>query len=193
MKGRFNLLPHRSQMQVWQRRVLTRQASVVLLLAFLCALIVQGVFSLRVGYLDSYNATLRMYINQMAPDFRLSQQLLNQRDDMLAKQKTLERLDARRSTSVMILNDVANALPPDTYLTRLEEDGEHFRLEGRSVHNAAIAHFFELIVKSERLAGLSLEEIRTQDGENIAPYIFTIAGQVRLVGASSLDTPERRP
>lgn len=193
MSPRFNLMPHRSQAQLWQRRVLARQMSVALLIAMLSALVLHGAYSWNVNFNKAYNATLRLAVDQIAPDFRAAQQLMKQRDDMLEKQKILERLDARRSTSVQILNDVALALSSDIYLTRLEEDGALFRLEGRSVNNAAIAQFFEQIVRSDRLTSLVLQEIRMEDGGNAAPYIFSISGQVRLFGSTSVVMSDRQP
>lgn len=193
MSARFNLMPHRLQTQLWHRRVLARQVGVVLIVAMFCALMLYGVYSLHLKFLESYNATLRLVVDDVLPGYRESQRLMKQRDDMLEKQKILERLDARRSTSVQVLNDVALALPPDIYLTRLEEDGERFRLEGKSVNNAAIVHFFEQVVRSDRLAGLVLEEIRMQDGEGLAPYVFVIDGQVRLVGTTGIATADRKP
>ena len=158
-----------------------------------CALLLNGAYSQNLQYIDAYNATLRLAVDDIAPGYRASQQLMRQRDDMLEKQKILERLDARRSTSVLILNDVALALPPDIYLTRLEEDGERFRLEGKSVNSAAIVHFFQQVVRSDRLTGLVLEEIRMQDGESLAPYIFVVGGQVRLIGAAGVAMADQQP
>ncbi|MGI9141950.1 MAG: PilN domain-containing protein [Fluviibacter sp.] len=182
MTSRFNLLPHRMQKQMWQKRVLGRQVSRVLLLAFLTALLIHGIVVTRLDYLESYNNSLQSAVTQMLPAYREAQQFVKQRDDMLERQKVLERLDARRSTSVMILDDVARAMLPEVYLTRLEEDGERFRLEGKAVNNAAIANFYESIVKSERLTALALEEIHVQEGESLAPYVFLINGKVRLSG-----------
>lgn len=182
MTSRFNLLPHRMQKQMWQKQVLGRQVSMVLLLAFLTALLIHGIVVTRLDYLESYNNSLQSAVTQMLPAYREAQQFVKQRDDMLERQKVLERLDARRSTSVMILDDVARAMLPEVYLTRLEEDGERFRLEGKAVNNAAIANFYELIVKSERLTALALEEIHVQEGESLAPYVFLINGKVRLSG-----------
>jgi len=193
MTMRFNLMPHRFQSQQWHRRVLARQIGVVAIVAMACALLLNGAYSLNLQYIDAYNATLRLAVDDIAPGYRASQQLMRQRDDMLEKQKILERLDARRSTSVLILNDVALALPPDIYLTRLEEDGERFRLEGKSVNSAAIVHFFQQVVRSDRLTGLVLEEIRMQDGESLAPYIFVVGGQVRLVGAAGVAMADQQP
>lgn len=167
---------------MWQKQVLGRQVSMVLLLAFLTALLIHGIVVTRLDYLESYNNSLQSAVTQMLPAYREAQQFVKQRDDMLERQKVLERLDARRSTSVMILDDVARAMLPEVYLTRLEEDGERFRLEGKAVNNAAIANFYELIVKSERLTALALEEIHVQEGESLAPYVFLINGKVRLSG-----------
>lgn len=180
MISRFNLLPHRAQKQIWERRVLMRQIGLVLLLAFLVALVIHCVIVARLNYLEAYNGGLRSAVEKILPDFRASQQVRKQRDDMLERQKVLEKLDARRSTSVMILEDIARALPQDVYLTRLEEDGERFRLEGRSLNNAAIAKLFESLLGSERLSGLALEEIRMQEAESLAPYVFLIIGNVKL-------------
>ncbi len=180
MNSRFNLLPHRAQKQLWQKRVLARQAGLVLVMAVLTALLIHSSIVARLNYLETYNAGLQSLVAQILPEFRASQQFLKQRDDMLERQKVLEGLDARRSTSVLILDDVARALPPDVYLTRLEEDGQRFRLEGKSVNNTAIAKFFEMLVRSERLPDLALEEIRVQEGERLAPYVFLIVGRVKL-------------
>lgn len=180
MNSRFNLLPHRAQKQLWLKRVLARQAGLVLVMAVLTAWLIHSSIVGRLNYLEAYNAGLQSAVAQILPEFRASQQFLKQRDDMLERQKVLEGLDARRSTSVLILDDVARALPPDVYLTRLEEDGQRFRLEGKSVNNAAIAKLFEVLVRSERLPDLALEEIRVQEGESLAPYVFLIVGRVRL-------------
>lgn len=183
MISRFNLLPHRAQKQMWQKRTLVRQVGLVLVLALLTAMFIHVSIVARLNYLEAYNREMQSALLKIIPEARASQQLLKQRDDMLERQKVLEGLDARRSTSVMILDDVARALPPDVYLIRLEEDGERLRLEGKAVSNVTIAKFFESLVRSERLSGLALEEIRMQEGEGPAPYVFLINGKVILAGA----------
>lgn len=180
MISRFNLLPHRAKKQLWGRRVLVRQIGLVLMLAFLAASAIYGGIVARLNYLEAYNRGLQSAVEKILPEFRASQQFQKQRDEMLERQKVLERLDARRSTSVMILDDVSRALPSEAYLTRLEEDGDKFRLEGKALNNGAIAKLFESLVRSERLSGLALEEIRLQEGESLAPYAFLIVGNVKL-------------
>lgn len=74
MTGRFNLLPHRMQKQFWLKRVLARQVSLVLLLAFLTALFIHGVVVARSDYLEGYNNSLQSAVTQMLPAYRDAQQ-----------------------------------------------------------------------------------------------------------------------
>jgi len=193
MNRRFNLLPHRELKHRWCRRVLGRQLLVVSIAGFISILLVESVLQLRIGYLESYHRALSAGVSQLLPDFKAAKEASQRHNDLLERQKTLERLDARRSTSVMILDGLARAMLQELYLTRLEENGDRFRLEGRAVDTTAIASFFEGIVSSERLSNLELEEIRTVDEEQQAPYLFIINGQVRLIGMEAPSFPERQP
>lgn len=193
MNRRFNLLPHRELKRRWLLRVLGRQLLVVSMAALASIVLVEIALQLRVGYLDGYHRALSTTLTQLLPNFRAAKEASQRHTDLLEKQKTLERLDARRSTSVMILDGLARAMPRQVYLTRLEENGDSFKLEGRAVDTTAIATLFEAIVRTERLSNLSLEEIRTVDDEQSAPYLFHINGQVRLIGMQDTSLSERQP
>lgn len=193
MNRRFNLLPHRALKRRWCLQVLGRQLLVVSITGIASILMVEFALQLRVSYLEGYQSRLSAAVSQMLPNFRAAKEASQRHDDLLEKKNTLERLDARRSTSVMILDGLARAMPQEVYLTRLEENGDQFRLEGRAIDTQAIASFFEVIVKSERLSKLALEEIRTVDDAQQGPYLFIINGQVRLVGMEDAGRPERQP
>lgn len=193
MRARFNLLPHRELEQRWYRRVLGRQLLMVFIAALGTVWLVEIAYQLRVGYLEGYNGELTSAIGKILPDLRASKAVLEQRDSMLEKQRVLEKLDARRATSVLIMGDLAQALPQGVYLIRVEEDGEKFKLEGRAVDNMAVAHFFDAIVKSKRLQNLVLEEIRALDNDQPAPYQFILNGQVQLIGMDDVSPSGRQP
>lgn len=193
MNRRFNLLPHRELKRRWLLRVLGRQLLVVSIAALASIVLVEIALQLRIGYLDGYHRALSTTLTQLLPNFRVAKEASQRHTDLLEKQKTLERLDGRRSTSVMILDGLARAMPRQVYLTRLEENGDSFKLEGRAVDTTAIATLFEAIVRTERLSNLSLEEIRTVDDEQSAPYLFQINGQVRLIGMQDASLSERQP
>ena len=193
MNRRFNLLPHRELKHRWCLRVLGRQLLVVSGAGLVSILLVEGVLQLRVSYLEGYHRALSAAVSQLLPSFAAAKEASQRRNDLLERQNTLEKLDARRSTSVMILDGLARAMLQELYITRLEENGDTFRLEGRAVDTTTIASFFEVIVKSERLSNLELEEIRTVDEDQQAPYLFIINGQVRLIGMEGMSPHERQP
>ncbi len=182
---RFNLLPHRQMSLAWSRKVLLRQMVVVSGLAILLVLLGQGWIYLQLSHVDEFGKTLDAEIGSLLPDYRQSANLRQQYAQLLARQHLIESLDARRSTSVLLLADVADALTGQIYLTRLAEDGERFRVEGRSVDNSEIARFLERLSASDYLTDVMLNEIRNQDQDAAAAFQFSINARVRLAGKIS--------
>ncbi|MBU3668162.1 MAG: hypothetical protein FGM53_06495 [Rhodocyclaceae bacterium] len=180
MDVRFNLLPHRRMSQDLAWRVFARQvtvtASAALVITALGALVMQRSNSDQV----SFQQALIEENRRLVPEYEESLRVEQQYQRMVLRQKVIEGLDARRSTSVLILNDLAAALPREVYLLRLSEDGQLFEVEGKSVDAAAIARFLERLANSAYLEQVTLGEIRTQDSDGIAAYQFSITGKVRL-------------
>ena len=180
MDVRFNLLPHRRMSQDLAWRVFARQvtvtASAALVITALGALVMQRSNSDQV----SFQQALIEENRRLVPEYEESLRVEQQYQRMVLRQKVIEGLDARRSTSVLILNDLAAALPREVYLLLLSEDGQLFEVEGKSVDAATIARFLERLANSAYLEQVTLGEIRTQDSDGIAAYQFSITGKVRL-------------
>lgn len=178
--ARFNLLPHREMSRRHAWRVFSRQAIVAVCAALLVALVGTWVAHNSVANEISYRQELIQAIQHMAPLYEESLELEKHYQKMVQRQKVIEGLDARRSTSVLILNDVATALPREIFLLRISEDGLDFVVEGKSVNAAAVARFLERLSDSAYLQQMTLGELRIKDPETSAPYQFSIAGKVRL-------------
>lgn len=177
---RFNLLPHRQMSKDRARRVFARQVALAfctgLLLSAVGVLFIESSISAK----REFNAEVDQAIQLMAPEYAESLRLEQQYQRMVLRQKVIEGLDARRSTSVLILNDLAAALPREVYLLRISEDGLDFAVDGKSVDVSAIARFFERLSASDYLQEIKLGEIRIQDPDEMAAYSFSITGKVRL-------------
>lgn len=191
---RFNLLPHRQLYVSWSRKVLLRQLTVVSGVAILLVLLGQGWLYLRLDHVKEIGKTLDAEIGTLLPDYRQVANLRQQYAQLLTRQRLIESLDARRSTSVLLLGDVADALPGQIYLTRLEEDGARFMVEGRAIDNSDIARFLERLSASDYLTDVVLNEIRSQEQDAAAPFQFSIHARVRLAGTiSEVVEPEKAP
>lgn len=165
---RFNLLPHRqmSQQQAW--RDFARQATAAACAACLITAVGLLVIQRSISTAAEFNRELSEANYLMAPRHEESRRLEEQYQRMVLRQRVIEGLDARRSTSVLILNDLAAALPREVYLLRLSENGSDFLVEGRAVDAVAIARFLERLSTSAYLQEIKLGEIRMQGPEAVA-------------------------
>lgn len=129
---RFNLLPHRQMAHRAAVRLLGRQVMLLGGLAILLAALSALSLHWRLAQSLAMNEVINAAITESLPEYRQAARLQERYAKLLQRQQLIERLDARRSTSVLLLADVADALPQQAYLTRLEENGELFTVEGRA-------------------------------------------------------------
>lgn len=177
---RFNLLPHRQIARSRAWRVFLRQVTACVLVALTSVLAGWGLAQARISSVSAFNRELATAIADLQPKYEESRRLHRQYQQMVKRQNLIEGLDARRSTTVLLMNDVAGSLPREIYLVRIEEDGVVFRVEGRSVEASAIAGFLERLSASLYLKEIVLGEIKTQELDAAAPYLFTLEAKVRL-------------
>jgi type IV pilus assembly protein PilN len=182
MMQRFNLLPHQAMRRQWGLRVLGRQLFVTSMLGCLIALAALQVQWYRIEYVEGFNKALTDEILAQMPDYKKAQSLLAERASLLEKKAVLERVDARRTTSVLIMADLVRSRPDGLYFTKLEENGESFRVEGRSIGGDAIARFFERVTASGHIRDLVLEEIQLAEQDAMRLYGFVMHGRVNLTG-----------
>lgn len=161
-------------------KVLCRQLVVVGMLAIICAWVGNRYLSFRLEQATGFNLTLHHAIDELMPQAQQTLQLQQRYAYLLQRQRLIESLDARRSTSVLLLADVADALPREVYLTRFEENGERVVIEGRAVDSDGVARFMEQLAKSAYLVDVTLSEIRSQDPDITIPFQFSMAGRVLL-------------
>ena len=168
-------------------RFLVRQVMLVGGLAIFLAALGSLYLHWRLAQTIAMDEVLNVAIAESLPEYRQAGRLQARYTYLVQRQQLIERLDARRSTSVLLLADVADALPQQAYLTRLEENGEIFMVEGRAVDSAVIARFMEKLSGSAYLAETSLKEIQAPnaDKDAAAPLQFLIAGRVLLLNQNA--------
>ena len=193
MMRRFNLLPHRELRRQWSLRVLGRQVFVATVTGAVLALLGSLAIDQSAAYLSAYNQVLNTALVERALPYSAAQKLLAQRAALNEKKTILERVDARRTTSVLIMNDVIRARPEGLFLTRFEENGDQFRLEGQAATAASIASFFERMSETSNIKGLVLEEIQLLSLSSGNLYGFSMYGKVHLFDAAPASGTDLRP
>ena len=193
MTRRFNLLPHRELKRQWSLRVLGRQVFLATVTGALLALLGSLAIDHSSAYLSAYNQVLNTALVERALPYSRAQKLLAERAALIEKKAILERVDARRTTSVLIMNDVIRARPEGLFLTRFEENGDQFRLEGQADTAASIARFFEQMNETSNVKGLVLEEVQLLTLSSGTLYEFSMHGKVHLFDAALAAGADLRP
>lgn len=188
---RFNLLPHRRLKRQQAQSILWRQVSVAALSGGVLALLGSFVLEQRISYVESYNATLNSALLDQAPRYIQAQRLQEQLAALKEKIAFLEQVDARRTVSVQIMNDLARSRPDGLYLTSLEENGERFSVAGHALNPEVVASFYEQLCGSTHLDALMLEEIHQISHRGATLYDFTIRGKVQFVDGIRAAQTER--
>jgi type IV pilus assembly protein PilN len=183
---RFNLLPHRQMMRRRTQLVLARQVAVTAMLGVALSGLAAGLIDLQNEYEEGYNKTLNERIIRDHSSYKRATELIARRDSLTDKKRILERVDARRTTSVLIMNDLLKSRPDGLYLTRLIENGDSLIIEGLALTSDAVATMFERMTRSENIDDLVLEEVQWVE-QTMNAFAFSMRGRVRLVG---LETPE---
>lgn len=116
---RFNLLPHRQMARNRAWRIFTRQVTVASAAAVLVGGFVDVLIDIQKEGEVRFTQTILAEIDALSLEFETSRRLESEYQRMLKRQHLIETLDSRRSTSILILNHLIDALPRDVYLTRL--------------------------------------------------------------------------
>ncbi len=169
---RVNLLPWRAERRAAQRKHLAILAGVVAAIAVGIAVLVHigiaGAISVQEGrndYLKRENARLDKDIEEIK---KLKEEIAA----LLARKQVIERLQADRSQTVNLLDQVVRQTPDGIYLSSLKQTGLRVAVSGYAQSNARISTYMRNIGSSPYLANPQLVEIRaaTVGGKRVSEF-----------------------
>jgi len=157
---RINLLPHREE-----RRKSLRQQFYALsgLVAILAGLIWFVGFSFIAGQIESQsakNAYLKKEIAALDSQIEEIKKLKEQTDSLLARKQVIESLQANRSETVYLFNELARQLPPGIYLRAIKQEQQKVTLLGYAQSNARVSSLMHNLDQSPALERPVLVEIK---------------------------------
>ncbi len=157
---RVNLLPWRAERRQAQRKHLAilagGVAAIACGLAVLVHLGIASTISIQEGrnhYLKSENARLDKDIEEI---HKLKEEIAA----LLARKQVIERLQADRSQTVNLLDQVVRQTPDGIYLRSLKQSGLKVNVSGYAQSSARISSFMRNVGASPYLANPELVEIK---------------------------------
>lgn len=157
---RINLLPHREARRKTLRQQFYALAGVVTVLAGLVWFVGYSVLDRQNGQQAEKNNYLKSEIVVLDKQIEEIKKLKEQTETMLARKRVIESLQANRSETVHLFNELAQLLPPGIYLRSIKQENQKIILLGYAQSNARVSSLMQNLDASPVLERPELIEIK---------------------------------
>lgn len=159
---RINLLPHREE----KRKARRQQFYVLLgLVSILAAVIWFLGFSLinrEISAQNEKNEFLKREIASLDKEISEIKKIQEQTNALLSRKRVIEALQANRTETVHLFNELAKQVPEGIYLRTLTQTGQKIAITGYAQSNARITSLMNNLDESPLLEGSTLIETKAE-------------------------------
>lgn len=179
--ARINLLPWREeQRKLRQRKFLSTMLGTVIL-GFVLVFIVITIFNQKIDHQRDRNNLVKREIAMLEERIQRIEELERTRERLITRKQIIERLQASRSTTVELLDNLAKSIPVGVTLITVRQQGTNLALVGSSQSNARVSAYLRELESNQLFLNPQLEFVRIASqgrGQNPAgsaePYQFSI-------------------
>jgi len=157
---RINLLPHREEKRVARRQQFYAVGGLMAVLAGLIWFLGYTIISQYVSVQEAQNGFLKREITALDKDIEEIKRLKEQTDSLLSRKGIIEALQANRSETVHLFNELAKQAPEGVYLKTLKQTGGRINLTGYAHSNSRVSTLMRNLEASPLLERPDLVEIK---------------------------------
>ncbi len=174
---RVNLLPHREERRKAQRKQLGVLAGMVAALGIAIAVLVHGVIAGYIAIQTDRNDFLKKENTKLDKEIEEIKKLKDEIAALLSRKQVIERLQAERSQSVNLLDQLVRQVPDGVYLKTLRQQGLRVALTGYAQSNARVSTLMRNFGSSPYLENPDLVEIRaaTVNNKRISEFVMNVS------------------
>jgi type IV pilus assembly protein PilN len=136
---RVNLLPWREERRKARRQQFFALAGVVAAAAVVIWFLGYGAINGYIAAQDGKNAFLKSEIALLDKDIQEIQRLKEQTDSLLSRKRIIESLQANRTETVHLFNELVREVPEGVYLKTIKQTGSKINLTGYALSNARVS------------------------------------------------------
>ena len=187
--ARINLLPWREE----QRRERQRQFMSTLLgtviLGVVLVFLVGTIFEQRINHQQFRNELVKKEIQKLDVKIRRIDELERTRARLVSRKQVIARLQASRSMTVELLDNLATSIPVGVTVTTIGQQGSTLQLTGTSQSNARVSAYLRELDTNVLFIDPQLDFVRTAPKPTTAtePYQFSIRVNMRPAQSSDED------
>ncbi|MDP1537728.1 MAG: PilN domain-containing protein [Burkholderiales bacterium] len=157
---RVNLLPHREERRKAQRQQFYALSGLVAVLAGFIWFVGFGFINGMIESQTEKNRFLKSEIAVLDKQIEEINKLKEQTESLLQRKQVIESLQANRTETVHLFNELARQLPPGVYLKSIKQEGQKITLVGYAQSNARVSTLMHNLDESPILERPVLIEIK---------------------------------
>lgn len=157
---RVNLLPHREERRKALRQQFYALSALVAVLAVFIWFVGYSLIEAAIGRQAEKNRFLKSEIAVLDKQIDEIKKLKEQTESLLQRKQVIEALQANRSETVHLFNELARQLPAGVYLKSIKQEGQKIALAGYAQSNARVSTLMQNLDGSPILERPELVEIK---------------------------------
>lgn len=157
---RINLLPHREEKRKARRQQFYALSGLVVALAGMIWFAGYSYINNLIDRQAAKNAFLKNEVAVLDKQIAEIKKIKEQTEALLARKQVIESLQANRSETVHLFNELARQLPAGVYLRSIKQDKQKITLVGHAQSNARVSALMHNLDESPVLERPELIEIK---------------------------------
>lgn len=158
---RINLLPWREERRKARRQQFFALAGLISVLAVLIWFLGYGIINGYISAQEGKNTFLKSEIAGLDKEIEEIKRLKEQTDSLLSRKRIIESLQANRTETVHLFNELVRQVPSGVYLKSIKQVGEKINLVGYAQSNARVSTLMRNIEASPVMERPDLVEIKS--------------------------------
>jgi type IV pilus assembly protein PilN len=174
----INLLPHREERRRRARKHFFVVAGGTAVLGALIVVVMHGFYATQIDTQKERNQFLKNEIVKLDKDIAEIKKLQDEIVALLARKQVIETLQAERSQTVHLLDQLVRQMPEGVYLKSVVQKGQRINLSGYAQSNARVSTLMRNIETSPWLASPQLIEVKsstTADKRRVSEFTMNIS------------------
>ncbi len=173
---RINLLPHREEKRRMRRQQFYALSGLIALLAGVTWVFGYSVIDRYIKAQEEQNIFLKKEIVSLDKEIDEIKHLKEQTDSLLSRKRIIESLQADRTETVHLFNELARQVPEGVYLKTLKQTGQKISLTGYAQSNSRISTLMRNLEGSPLLERPDLIEIKavTVNNRRISEFSMNV-------------------
>jgi len=179
--ARINLLPWREELRRERQRQFLLSITMTAVLGVILVFVIGMVFDQQINHQLVRNQTIQQEINQLMIRINRIEELEQTRSRLLSRKRIIEDLQASRSLTVEMLDQLAKSIPVGVTLNTVRQQGMNVTFSGNSQSNARVSAYLQSLDRNNLFLEPDLNVVRTATNPAtlVEPYEFNISAKLR--------------